>query len=271
MHAITPTRPAVGRYLPDGLKIGEPDLAGTLAVFPLFGVRPRLDYLAFAQAAGRGAEVRELSGGALVNDLVVDNASDTAVLLYEGEEVLGAQQNRTFDVTVLVPARMQVQVPVSCVEAGRWDGARQAEPFRPAPQAAYPELRRIKNRRVSQSLAAGAGARAEQGEVWREVCQKVERHRAVARTSAMGDVFEHQRADLRTVRRAIGLRPPQQGMLALIGRRFAVLDWVSRLEVFAALHAPLVECYALDALEARLGAVARPRRGGRGAHPHRAR
>jgi hypothetical protein len=52
------------------------------------------------------------------------------------------------------------------------------------------------------------------------------------------------------VRRAIGLHPSQQGTLAVIGGHFAVLDWVSQPEVFAALHAPLVEGYALDAMEA---------------------
>src|SRR5919108_137085 len=91
-----------------------------------------------------------------------------AVLVYEGEEVVGAQQNRTFDVSALVPARSSLRVPVSCVEAGRWDGSRHAESFAPAPQAAYPALRRMKNTHVRANLAAGGEARAAQGEVWRE-------------------------------------------------------------------------------------------------------
>ena len=48
--------------------------------------------------------VGELEGGASVNDLLVNNPADKPVLLFEGEEVLGAQQNRTFDVPVLVGA-----------------------------------------------------------------------------------------------------------------------------------------------------------------------
>ena len=63
---------------------------------------------------------------------MVVNPTDVAVLLYEGEEVLGAQQNRTFDVSVLVPAGASVRVPVSCVEHGRWESARHDEAFRPA-------------------------------------------------------------------------------------------------------------------------------------------
>jgi hypothetical protein len=43
-------------------------------------------------------------------------------------------------------------------------------------------------------------------------------------------------------------------MLAAIGGRFVVLDHVSEVEAFAALHGPLVQGYALDALEAPDGA-----------------
>ena len=56
---------------------------------------------------------------------------------------------------------------MSCVEQRRWDGRRHGEAFTPAPQAAYPELRRLKNERMRERLAAGQEPRADQGEVWR--------------------------------------------------------------------------------------------------------
>ena len=62
-----------------------------------------------------------------------------------------------------------LKVAVSCVEAGRWDGAPHDESFVPAPQTANPSLRRMKKTQASASLAAGMEARAVQGEVWREV------------------------------------------------------------------------------------------------------
>ncbi len=40
-----------------------------------------------------------------------------------------AQQDRPFDVSVLVPSRSRLQVPVSCVEAGRWEAKRHGEAF----------------------------------------------------------------------------------------------------------------------------------------------
>ena len=110
------------------------------------------------KGAGAASTIKELAAGAEVGDLVVHNPLELPVLLYEGEEVQGAQQNRTVDVSVLVPAHSTLRVPVSCVEQGRWDHRRHAEPFAPAPQAAYPELRRLKNERVRERLAAGDAA-----------------------------------------------------------------------------------------------------------------
>jgi hypothetical protein len=246
------THPTLHDHLAKALRLGSPDVHGPLAVFPLFGPAPRLGYVSFAQGRAHGVTLKELEGGASVNDLVVLNPTDTAVLLYEGEEVLGAQQNRTFDVSVLVGARSELRVPVSCVEAGRWDGSRHGEAFAPAPQAAYPELRRLKNRAARESVAAGMPARAVQGEVWSEVASKSTRMNVASSTSAMNDIYDGRRERLGEFLRAIRLHDGQSGALVLLGGRPTVLDHVSRPEVFAALHAPLVQGYALDALEAPL-------------------
>src|SRR6185295_11142840 len=104
MHAIDPALPTLADFLAAPLRVGEPDVHGPLAVFPLFGPPPVAEYVAFADGCARGVIVKELDAGASVNDLVVLNPTEVAVLLYEGEEVLGAQQNRTFDVSILVAA-----------------------------------------------------------------------------------------------------------------------------------------------------------------------
>ena len=167
---------------------------GALCVFPLIAGRaPELDYLAFAEAGRRGAKLTELAAGADVNTLVVHNPLELPVLLYEGEEIQGAQQNRTIDISVLVAAHSKLRVPVSCVEQGRWDHRRHAEPFTSAHQAPHPELRRLKNERVRERLAAGHAPRADQGEVWQEIAAKSARHGARSDTGALHDVFEHRR------------------------------------------------------------------------------
>ena len=253
MPANRTAAPALHDHLVEPLHLGDPDVHGPLAVFPIFGPAPRMEYLSFAQGRALGAAIKELEHGAAVNDLLVLNPTDHAILLYEGEEVVGAQQNRTFDVSVLVGARSQLQVPVSCVEAGRWDGHRHDESFSPAPQAAYPALRSMKNRAAHASVAAGMGPRAMQGDVWDEVAGKSARMNIFSDTGAMHDIYDGRRERLDEFLSAIALHDGQTGALVLIGGRPAVLDHVSRPDVFAALHAPLVQGYALDALEVSSG------------------
>jgi ARG/rhodanese/phosphatase superfamily protein len=235
------------------ITVAEPDVVGPLAVFQLTtDASPRVAYRAFADARSDGVAIKEMPGGGSVNDLIVVNPTELPVLLYEGEEVLGAQQNRTFDVSVLV-AGTSVRVPVSCVEQGRWDHRRHGESFAPAPQAAHPELRRLKNARVRSRLAAGEEPRAAQLEVWAEVAAKSARHGVASRTRALHDVFEDRRELLDRVGREASVKCSQVGMLAAIGGRFVVLDYVSDVEALATLHDPLVVGYGFDALDATAG------------------
>jgi hypothetical protein len=224
--------------------LGEPQVAGPLAVFPLFGPPAQLEYRAFVQAAELGAFVKEVGSGAVVSRLSVENPTDLPLLVYEGEEVLGAQQNRTFDVTVLVPAGERVLAPVSCVEQGRWDHSRHRETFRPSPQAADPSLRRVKR------ATANVAGRADQAEVWAEVSGRLAAHGVESASAALSDLYDSRRDDLQRLSDAIHPVDEQIGALACVSGRPVALDLVSRSDVFAALLPPLAQGYALDALGA---------------------
>ncbi len=243
-------QPTVNDYLSSQITVGEPDVSGSLAVFPLFGPEPNQQYVSFAEGRDRGVVVKELDSGASIGDLLVGNPTGEPVLLFEGEEVLGAQQNRVFDISVLIAAWSKLRVPVSCVEVGRWDHSRHADTFAPAPQTAYPDLRRAKNRQARERVAAGVEARADQTEVWQHIGAKSVAHDVRSRTGAMHDIYESRRDLLARFADAVHLREHQLGMLVAIGGRFSVLDYVSRPEVMAVLHDPLVQGYALDALGA---------------------
>ena len=226
--------------------LGEPQVAGPLAVFPvLFGPRPGLDYRAFVQAIELGAAVKELESGAAVSRLLVENPTELPVLVYEGEEVLGAQQNRLFDSSVLVPAGKRVELDVSCVEQGRWDHRRHRAAMQPSPQAADPSLRRRKRRAIEHH------GHADQGEVWTAVAARLADHDVASASAAMSDLYDRRRGDLGELAGAVRHVDGQVGALACVAGQPVALDLVSRPEVFAALLGPLAQGYALDALGAR--------------------
>jgi hypothetical protein len=110
------------------------------------------------------ARVTEVSEAGSVPFLQVANGAARPLLLLDGEELIGAKQNRILNTTVLVDAHTEVTIPVSCVEQGRW-GYRGRQ-LRPGDASLYASLRARKAAHVSQSVRAGRGHRADQGEVW---------------------------------------------------------------------------------------------------------
>jgi hypothetical protein len=214
-----------------------------VVVAPLFPrTDPRADYLTLEQAVPLGFHVTELDAAGSVPELLATNPLDKNVLLYDGEELLGAKQNRILNVTVLVPATSETKIPVSCVEEGRWS-ARSAH-FAPSAHAAYPELRR---RKAVQLSAAPLERGLAQAAVWEEVAAKAERLGVQSPTRAQADIYRERptRDDLRD---AFPLVPGQSGALLALGDRLC-LDYVSQPDAFARLYSKLLEGYLLDAAE----------------------
>src|SRR6266511_802990 len=116
------------------IQLGDPVERRGVVIAPLFPrTDPRAEYLTLDEAIPLGFHVTELDAAGSVPELLAKNPLDANVLLYDGEELLGAKQNRILNVTVLVPARSETKIPVSCVEEGRWH-ARSAH-FAPGAQA----------------------------------------------------------------------------------------------------------------------------------------
>lgn len=239
----------VGGYLSGRLTAGGPDVSGPMVIYPVFGPDPKQDYTSVSRAQALGLTVKERPGGGSVGDLIVSNPTGSAVLIYEGEEVLGGQQNRTFDKSLLIGPGETVTVPVSCVEAGRWDGSRNSEALQSSPQTADPDLRRRKARAAHRNLASGLEERADQREVWSTIAARSASLGVSSMTSASSETFETHRERLHARASEINLREGQIGMVFQVGDRVLALDLVSRPDVFADLHAPLVQGYCLDALD----------------------
>jgi len=125
------------------LQVGDAVEHRGIVIAPLFPRQsPVAEYATLEDALPLGLGIDEVSEAGVVPELAVTNPTDSNVLLYDGEELLGAKQNRILNITVLVAARSTTPIPVSCVEEGRW--SRRSASFAAAPHAAHPELRRRK-------------------------------------------------------------------------------------------------------------------------------
>ena len=165
------------------------------------------------------------------------NPLGTAVLLYEGEELVGAKQNRVLERSILAPPLAKLEIPAKCVEQGRW-GYRSRR-FAPAPRAAHPELRRIRHDLGAPSQGP-SGARSPRSRRGSACARRPARPRRCTSTRA---------ASLDEYLQALPRLDGQAGAIVGIAGRLVCLDYVSRSDVFAGLYLKLLRGYALSAIE----------------------
>jgi hypothetical protein len=234
-----------------GLSVGEPTVFEHLAAYPLLGpASAGSEYLTLEQAlAAKSARITEVSESGSVPELLFVNEGETPVLLLDGEELVGAKQNRILNLTILVAAKSELVIPVSCVERGRW--SRRSEEFASAKRAMYAEARARKMEEVSMAMAVGGSRRANQGSVWSSVADKASRMNVRSHTEAMSEIYEDRQQKLDDYVRAFCARGGQRGAVFCMGGRVAGLELFDRPDTFRSLFPALVQSYALDAMEGR--------------------
>ncbi len=230
------TKPALPASLP--FELGEARSFRGLTLLPLYpSAQPQADYIGLDEAAAGGLTVTEVDEAGSVESLFVTNPTAAVVLLYEGEELIGAKQNRMLERSILVAAGSKLEIPAKCVEAGRW--AYRSRRFVPAPRAAHPELRRIRRDLGTPSQAA----------VWGEVDEKSARLGVRSDTRAAEAMYTAKAASLDEYLQALPRLDGQAGVIVGIAGDLVCLDYVSRSDVFAGLYLKLLRGYALSAIE----------------------
>ena len=101
-------------------EFGEPRSFAGLTILPLYPQSSSVEYIGLDEAVAHGLEILEVDEHGVVEELHLMNPLDELVLLYEGEELVGAKQNRIVEWTILAEAHSKLTVPVHCVERGRW-------------------------------------------------------------------------------------------------------------------------------------------------------
>jgi hypothetical protein len=167
--------------------------------------------------------------------------------LLDGEELVGAKQNRVLNLTVLVGVHTEIAIPVSCVEAGRWRHT--SARFASAARAHYAEGRAERVRQVSASLQRSEGPRSDQSEVWAGIARKQRRLGVASPTSAMADMYERLEASVEEYVAALPALEGQCGAVFVLDGKVKGMDITSDSATFRRLFPKLVRSHALDAIE----------------------
>jgi hypothetical protein len=233
--------------VPNGLTLGRARSVGALTLVPVFHDGPSADYVPYASIQGSGlVEVTEVTGGGQVNTLVATNRADQAVLLLEGEILEGMQQTRVLNISILVPPKTKLNIPVSCVEAGRWHHEGRAaarHEFHLSPRA-----RSRKSESVARSARMVGAFMSDQGAVWQSVDAELEAHSLNSPTREFSEIGRSKGKDITRELTELEPRPGQAGVVAVVGGKALCFDLFDRAATLEVVWRGLVGSYALDAM-----------------------
>ncbi|HWP57329.1 MAG TPA: DUF6569 family protein [Candidatus Acidoferrales bacterium] len=231
------------------IHLGQETTFRNMTIFPLLdGSDGSPDYLTLDEALAQGSvHITEVSAEGSVPELKFRNEGDQPVLLLDGEELIGAKQNRILNLTILAPAKRTIVIPVSCVEAGRW--RYRSAGFIASSLVYFALGRAAKMAQVSDSLANARERRADQHAVWSAIAAKAANLKTESTTAAMWDIYGYHAARIDDYVAAFATIDRQ------VGAAFAINGSVIGFDLFdypascRKLLPKLVRSYALDAIE----------------------
>lgn len=267
------------------VSVGEPIEVEEYTFYPLFNQgTPAISYISLSEAFHRsegkptGFIIREVSGGGSVNDLMVINDLDYNVLIFDGEQLRGAKQNRSINITSLIGANRHVKIPVSCIERGRWHeltdeiSGEDLSSDRPSNvgsrRMSQIKVVRVSGKNRSNDLPSDVRSRRMEGvrerylrqleegidpdfypdqhDVWEAIHEKHSFHGVRSTTGSMTDITQSKKYRLiNEISSRIPLLEHQNGVLAFKKGLFLGMDFMSEPKVFADNFKSLLKSYLL--------------------------
>lgn len=226
--------------------VGAPITRLGVSFFPVYLATNGLPPIATGEASG--LVIDELDE-ASVETLRVRNPGDRPVLVVEGEHFIGGKQNRALNATVLVPAKADLEIPVSCLERGRW-GRRQA--YRRDEAFAPNRVRAAQRAGVARSMDQQGSREGDQSAVWREVDAVLQHASVESPTAAAAEMrretYRRDRSRAQAIEKlaAGGPLPGQCGIAVTHGRWVQGMDLFGAPDLLAAHWPALVRSYLLE-------------------------
>jgi hypothetical protein len=205
------------------IRLGPPLTAGVVTLVPLFLDEGGPDAELLEEGIGRGAtSLVEVSESGSVNRVRVTHTGPRMLLLVDGEQIIGAKQNRIVNASFLVPPGASVEIPVSCVEHGRW--RYKNDKFGCSGTTLTSSARGAKLRRVATSVGTHRGYDADQRAVWNDVDTYLTRTQVGSATAAFADGYRSREAEVEA--QLVRLQPAagQVGVAAVRGETLVALD-----------------------------------------------
>jgi hypothetical protein len=243
----------------DHAQLADPIQIDSVTITPIVSTpakdaKPTPDMIVLDEAMPKKlVRIHEVAEGN-VNSLTLDNKADRPLFLLAGEVVIGGKQDRIIGRNTVVPAKTTQEVPVFCVEHGRWQG--DSKEFTTAKALAHGRLR-------------GMASFASQQDVWNEVSEKNDKLETKSSTDTYRKIAQQQGDSTSKVEKAakkvdaeLGKLPDDVrgkvvGFAVSVNGKVATVDMFNSHALFEKLQSKLVRSYITEAIDVKADKTAK--------------
>jgi hypothetical protein len=173
------------------LNLGKPFYEGNVLFVPVKGKGGNGHFSLLNESMKSGkVKISEVGN---VDTVSLNYSGNSPLFVMDGEEIIGARQNRVFNTSFITERVEEIPVPVSCVEEGRYQGKKN---FIPSEVIAYPELRSIIASSTTRSLEITHSFKADQASIWESVKKTLNTLKKTSKTLSMHDGYENKKETL---------------------------------------------------------------------------
>lgn len=222
--------------LNEQIELMDSQVHKNVAIIPLkTPVSYKFDILTLKKGFELGlAEVKECETSQ-VNTLIVQNKSVTPLLLVDGEEIVGGDQNRIVSSTVLIAPESEMKIPVNCTEQGRWRYEREFV------HSDYMANSRTRHAKVS-SRSRGENM---QKAVWSSISALEDSRDFSSATHAMSESYDNAKMELDVSE--FEIVSGQTGVLVMVGGKIKGFELFFNSEIYSDYHEKILKSYLIDA------------------------
>ncbi len=190
-------------------------------------------------------DVMEINESGSVNNINILNHSKDFVFFMDGDILVGAKQNRVLNTSVLLFPESKTNIPVSCIESGRWrySGSR----FSGSDYSAPHKMRSEKAQQVKRNLDLKSTYESNQSEIWNSVRAYDASYCENSSTSNLSDIYVSNKNNFESYIELFNSEKEANGIAVFMKNKLLSLDLFNRTEIFIGYFSKILKGAALEA------------------------
>jgi len=225
----------------NSVKTDNPFFVHNLKIYPIKGEIGHNGFSVIEEGIRSGTLlIQDIHG---VNEVAIHNLGSDPVIAIDGEELIGARQNRILNTDIYVEPQREYTVPVTCIEQHRWSGSLL---FQEGGFTVTPSLRSTLAVTINESLDKRMGYIGNQALIWTQIDKTLKATRISSMTNSFHDIYKSLNTTIEELFEDFNTIPDAVGFISFINDEFIGADIFGANSIYQKFEKKLLKGYILD-------------------------